>query len=853
MENGEQARSANEKGRQTGYYRTGNGSFRRGRSERPVWDRDNFSHHDPRSEAPRLNSPRTDGDGPSFDFRRGNGHQAQPPCTVAAAHLPARHWPEQQLRERRRPSRLAGAVWLATGLGLLAAGFADALAPQRPAIGQVLFWTAAFFPFVVDMTVLVAARPSRSLRLVIVSFVGVYPSIVYRMSSPLVLGGFDEHLHERTLLDLLHGSGLFAPNPLLSVSPYYPGLELFTGAMTRLTGMPVLLAMSLVVFLCRLLLVLIIYYAAITVLRSERGAAIVILLYASSPQFYFFNSQFAYQTMALTLGLGGIFLLRRAQFKEGPAARRLSRMAMLVLVATAVTHHVTSWLVLGFLLVWTVASAPQRRKIVMQAAIVMGVVVAAWTTAIANLIDGYLAPVFAAALEDLEGTAAGASQGQVFNVTGGYVTPEWQKLILLFYALCCTCAAIFCGGLLVVRGVRNRDRSLGLLGLLTLVYPATLAAHYVPAAADLGDRASTFLFLPFALSCALVIRDIKLPYWMGEHRLRGPVLFPLIILTSTVYIGGVVLGAGPAWEILPGPYLVSAESRTQDPETLAAVRWAASHIPEGSRIVADRVPADLFASQARLWPIDQPENGLEPALLYFSSTWGSYQTAIIKRLDIRYIYVDQRIEDSLPLDGFYFYQGETPTPERITSADLSKFAHVRGLKVVYHLGPVTIYDTAGLGVPQVLDGFTGVRSMGFGTAGDFILGVLSVGLIFALRRRLRWVTAVGRDAGILGSTVILMSATIMLAGALFEVLLMPGPAFSVGAIVSAIACFVIRRRWAGVLVLLRMLLPRRVDLLVVLGILAAVAGLTVCLHAAWNTDVTQVNRILQSLATQGKA
>ena len=159
-------------------------------------------------------------------------------------------------------------------------------------------------------------------------------------------------------MNLLLGSRLFAPNPGLPVSPYYPGLEIFTGVVIRLTGLPAVLAISLVILLCRLLLVLIIYQAALLVSPSRRGASLVVAFYAVSSHFYSFDSGFAYETLALTLGLGGIFLLRRAQLADYTAARqppdprrrpprwtperrRLFVAASLVLVATVVTHHAT--------------------------------------------------------------------------------------------------------------------------------------------------------------------------------------------------------------------------------------------------------------------------------------------------------------------------------------------------------------------------------------------------------------------------------------------------------------------------------------------------------------------------------
>ena len=105
-------------------------------------------------------------------------------------------------------------------------------------------------------------------------------------------------------MNLLQGSGLFSPNPVLRVGPYYPGLELFTGVAIRLTGLPVVLAMSLVVLLCRLLLVLIIYHSALLVSPSRRGASLVVAFYAVSSEFYSFNSAIRLSNAGTDLGLG---------------------------------------------------------------------------------------------------------------------------------------------------------------------------------------------------------------------------------------------------------------------------------------------------------------------------------------------------------------------------------------------------------------------------------------------------------------------------------------------------------------------------------------------------------------------
>ena len=744
---------------------------------------------------------------------------------------------------------LAGVVCATTGLGLFGAGLAMAVAPRHPAAGQVLFFVALIVPFAIFLTVLMVPRLG-ILREITIAVLGLYPAIVYRMSSPLVLAGYDEHQHEQSLMNLLLGSGLFSPNPVLRVGPFYPGLELFTGVGIRLTGLPVGLTMTLVVLLCRLLLVLIIYHSALLVSPSRRGASLVVAFYAVSPQFYSFNSAFAYQTLALTLGLGGIYLLRRAQLADYATGRRFFIIASLVLIATVVTHHATSWMVLAFLIAWAAVSRKSERKHLANAAVVMGSAVAIWTVAPATRLAGYFVPIFSSVLQTAQAFLTGTSGHQIFGASGG--TPpiaDWERVVLVVYELSCVVAALACAWIMLSRAFHSGDRMLGLLGALNLAFPITAAAHFAPNVGELGDRASTFLFLPLALSCSLIIqRHPRVTRRPADTRdpFRPAVLKALICGTTVIYLGGILLGSNPDWNRLPGPYLVSADFRTQDPETIAAVHWAATHLPPGSTVVADRVPAVLLASQARLWPESQPQQGFVPAQLYFSATWSPQQTAIIKGRSINYLYVDARLADSLPYLGYYISQGETKKPTRITVADIAKFAHVSGLKAIYHHGPVTIYDTAGLGVAPERNGFHGYHAMGLGLL-DAILGAAAVFLLVQMRRRLAWVKSTARDIGVLGTALAVIAITIFIGGALFALRLMPGPAFTLGALATSVVILAVQRRKDTLRLVPRLPFPHRLDPLIILGVVTGAAGLAIAIHAAWIIDVADVNAILRAV------
>jgi hypothetical protein len=794
------------------------------------------------------NRPQVTGNRPQLPANRPRPQENRP---YAQDQYP----PGRVSQEPATSIRLWGVVGLAAALGLLLDSYSVAQAPTHYALASALLWPAAVLPNVAFAAVLLSRRLSTALRHFTIAMVGVYSALIYRASSPLVMSSFDEHLHDRTLSDLLLGSGLFAPNPLLDVSPNYPGMELFTGTAIRLLDLPMVVGSSLVVLLFRYLLVLAIYECARTVNASPRFASLVVLLYATSPQFFFFNSIFAYQSVAVPLGLGGLLLVRRAQLAGGPAGKRLVAAGIVALAATVVTHHITSWFVFAFLLGWTVLTPRARRRQLTIASVGMGLALLVWTAAIFTKMLSYLGPILVESVQQAISVVSGSSsQRQVLGGSSGYVTPEWQKFVLIVYALAYTGAAVVFGFILLKRAFGGRGRVLGLVGLATLCYPISLAMHFLPNAASIGDRASTFLFLPLSLAAALVL--VQDPRVVSVRRLQrrtpgarvNPRLYGIFaLLIGFAYMGGVFLGAGPDWDLLPGPYLVVGDSRSQDPNTLAAIKWAAAHVPPGSRVIADRDSGDLLAGEARLWPLLGPQNGIDYASIYFAPQWSSYQTNLLRELHVGYLYVDDRLSESLPQEGYYIYQGETATPVRLTSQDLSKFARVSGLKAVYKNGPISIYSTAGLGVTPETTGYSGYRGMGFGIVGDTIFGAAVVLVLYALRRRLRWIVDLFRDAGPVGGIAAVAGAVIFIGFPLFGFDIEPGPGFSIGAGLTALVLIAVSRRRAG-----KSLLPVpsrrfRVDPVFVVAMLITALAIGIDLRSAWILDVVDVNNILHGI------
>lgn len=163
----------------------------------------------------------------------------------------------------------------------------------------------------------------------------------------------------RTLGDII-SHRLFEANPLLDVSPRYPGLEAVTVLVHQL-GIPTMAAAFIVILACRPLLVTVLCDAVEKMTGSERagvvgGRGLRALLFS---QFVFFNSQFA-QTMALPLALAGVSFIARARGSDDPLPL-LGGATVCLFAVALIPHHVTSFLTAVLLVVWAVAEMGRAR------------------------------------------------------------------------------------------------------------------------------------------------------------------------------------------------------------------------------------------------------------------------------------------------------------------------------------------------------------------------------------------------------------------------------------------------------------------------------------------------------------
>jgi hypothetical protein len=637
---------------------------------------------------------------------------------------------------------------------------------------------------------------------------------------------------------------------LLEASANYPGLELFTLLVTRAFNLPTMVAITAVVLLCRITLVLAIFGLGATLTRDPRSASLAVAFYAASPQFYFFNSQFAYQTLALSLAVGGLLLLRYAASETAMRKARTTG-ALICFAAVTMTHHLTSWCIVAALAGWAVLAPRSSRRLIASVAVGMSAMAVVWAAPIANRLGAYLGPVFHEALQQAVGLLTGSDQGKVFSDKAGVATPGWERTVLVVYAIVCTVTAAGASIAIIQRAMRHRSGLLLGLGLLCMAYPAVFAARMAPKASEISDRATTFAFLPLALGVAFLLVRRARHRRLGPRAMSGGLALTVVALSSVGYLGGLVLGSGPDWARLPGSYLVVADSRSLDPETLAAVEWSRRHLTVGSTIMADRVPGTLLASQARLWVETTPSPGIEPATLYFAETWGPEQTKTARRMKLRYLYVDSRLADQMPRQVWYFYAGENAEPRQLTLPALTKFAGTPGINVVYRHGPVAIYDLHGLGVENVQPGWLGHGHEHWPIDGGIglIIGLLLAWRWTALVRRARPVL---RSFGGVGTACVAMSVGVLLTAVTTASGFQPGWVFYAMAVLPAAGVTLVRGRGrisGWVADALRFTPWPSNSLVAVVGValILAVTGATLALRSAWLADFDAVGRILASV------
>ncbi|HET9849392.1 MAG TPA: hypothetical protein VFR68_12665 [Candidatus Dormibacteraeota bacterium] len=601
----------------------------------------------------------------------------------------------------QRPASPLALGWLAplsllATTGLLLVSLADGRARSGQSWAEPLFWLGLLAIFIPITGRLLLPGPARLERIGLITALGACLYLVKVFHSPVGFTFHDEFVHWRNVQNAVSTGHLFSPSPLLPVSGDFPGLSSVTAATAQLAGIPIYPAGLIVIGVARLVAVLAIYFLYESLGGSSWVAGIAAALYAANPGFVFFDAQFSYESLALPLAALALFALARRADDKG---RRYAwgAVAMLGIVAVVITHHLTSYMLATFLTIWAIASLFRRWRSpgdrgVLVAAVLAWLAAAAWLIFVAGRTVDYLFPQVNAAVRQVIGLIAGETTGrQLFHSYAGNVSPQWEQIVAYAATILILLGLPF-GLFQLWRRYRWHSGALA-LAVVAIAYPASFVFRLTRSGAEAANRSNEFLFLGIAFVLAVGIAEL----WR-VRRQEWRSLAVALTGAGIIFVGGVILGFAP-WARLPGPYLVSADTRSVEPEGITAAQWARSSLGPDNRIVADRTNALLMLGAGGQHPVTGYATGVPTYRVVLSTKLALAERAIIRQAGLRYVVVDHRLAWALPLTGVYFERAE-PDAATVTfpldPRDFSKFDASPSVSRLFDSGDIVIYDVGGL-------------------------------------------------------------------------------------------------------------------------------------------------------------
>lgn len=632
----------------------------------------------------------------------------------------------------------------------------------------IVWWAGLIVIFLPIAARLLSSDPSRRERLATVVTLGIQFFLVEVLSSPRQFVDYDELMHWHTVDDMLRYHHLFHQNSLLPVSPLYSGMENVTSALVSLSGLSIFHAGVLVLFVGRIIFTLALFLLFEEISASPRVAGIATLLYMTNPNFLFFDALFIYESLALPFAALALYAVVRSarRHPNGHLARSIA--AILSGAFIIVTHHVASYMLAAVLLIWTLirhlgprlrlSRRDTQRPGGLTLLVVAGCV--AWLLYVAIIVVGYLAAPITHGVTELVSIVLREQKSRaLFRGYAGQVNPLWERLTALASVILIVLFLPF--GLFQV-WKRHRSHSLALtFAACASVYPAILALRLTQFGNEIASRSAEYLFVAIAFVLAVGITNLRdhgirsaanrvaadafgyavrltrvgrrrqspfralllifasIAYAFGSATVRMPqprwrrLLQAAVFLgwSCVLFAGGVVTGVGPTSRVLPGPYRVSADARSVEPQGVDAATWARAFLGPDNRIATDRVNKVLMGAYGEQYVVNGASDHIDVSAIILEPQVNDYVIEMLRRGNIRYVIVDRRLSTGLPVVGVYVEEGESDAFHHTTPVDpatLVKFDGLPGVTRVFDSGDIVIYDVLGLENGSLPAGFDGV-------------------------------------------------------------------------------------------------------------------------------------------------
>jgi hypothetical protein len=585
---------------------------------------------------------------------------------------------------------------------------------------ETAYWFSAAAMILVVAAAQLSSKPTSRQRLGMAIALGLALYGVKLLANPTGFTYFDELSHVRTAIDIANSGHLLHENPLLPISPYFPGLEIVTVSLSKLTGLSLFASGLAAIGVSHLILMSALYALFLEASDSPRIAGVATVIYAANPSFLYFDAGFSYESFALPLCVAALVLTLR-WMRTRPGRRALALLACIALIIAGLipTHHLTGYLFVALavalcacaLVSWRFWGGSGRPPWPV-AAIAAGAALV-WVLGVATPTYDYLEPILRPAVEGVANVATGNEEAH--KAFSAAPTPEAQAAIWLrvtaFASIALILASLPFGLALAWR--RRANPAALLLGLTACVYVLTLILRVAGSGVESANRSSGFVFLGVGFVLALLLVHvvdnralpelrfkrlrlaIRLP--QGEFAQTGAVVATLAMVV-VLFVGGVTV-FWPPYSRLPGPYLAGTDLRAVSQQGIAAARWIRQYRGAGHNVLTDRTNSQVAGAYGELDPATGSASGISIALPFTADELGEEGMKVLRGKKIDFLISDERLSDSVPIRGWYFSSSElyaTPYNGPIPLRKLIKFGEYDGINLIYDDGAIRIYEVSEL-------------------------------------------------------------------------------------------------------------------------------------------------------------
>ncbi len=406
-------------------------------------------------------------------------------------------------------------VAMACGSLIVALGFAAARSGHGWA--RLLYWAGELIVYIVPAAFLLTRRSIlKSEALGIAFLLPVATYLILIAYSPAQFRFADEFSHVQTAESILSSHHLFHINTIVPVSPQYPGLEIPTTALVSLTHLSITISGMIVAGLAHLMAGLLMYFLVMELISNPRVAALTAVIYATSPHYQFFDSYFSYETIGLPFFLFGVLAVVKMLKTRGAASNAWAVVAIASGVVAAISHHVTSYILVLMLLAILVGQlfvhgARWNWRLAIVIAAVTGFI-GYWDFDVATHTVSYFQPVVNSILsgQGRRGTALAVTGnvvkgvGQGKGVTGN---PPFHDTAMEYLStlVLVVLTPLGCWRVWLTRKAETDGAKLGMALGAASIFVVVAIRLFFANGSELSGRALTFALVPVSFVCAIAL------------------------------------------------------------------------------------------------------------------------------------------------------------------------------------------------------------------------------------------------------------------------------------------------------------------------------------------------------------